>query len=70
MFDEATEIAERVRVRPLDPRADLFVGVHHLPYKPDLVRINRSAGSARDAGRRTAVETSPAGGDALTTPDS
>jgi tetratricopeptide (TPR) repeat protein len=39
MFDEATEIAERiVRVRPLDPRAHLFVGVYHLLYKPDLVR--------------------------------
>jgi glycosyltransferase involved in cell wall biosynthesis len=39
MYDEATEIAERiVRVRPLDPRAHLFVGVYHLLYKPDLVR--------------------------------
>ena len=39
MFDEATEIAERiVRVRPLDPRAHLFVGIYHLLYKPDLAR--------------------------------
>jgi len=39
MFDEATEIAERiVRVRPLDPRAHLFVGVYHLLYKADLDR--------------------------------
>lgn len=36
MFDEATEIAERiVRVRPLDPRAHLFVGVYHLLYNAD-----------------------------------
>ena len=39
MFDEATEIAERIaRVRPLDPRAHLFVGVYHLLYKPDWPR--------------------------------
>ena len=39
MFDEATEVAERiVRARPLDPRAHLFLGVYHLLYKPDLVR--------------------------------
>jgi glycosyltransferase involved in cell wall biosynthesis len=39
MFDEATEIAERiVRLRPLDARAHLFVGIYHLQYKPDLVR--------------------------------
>ena len=39
MFDEATEIAERiVRVRPLDPRAHLFAGLYHLLYQPDLVR--------------------------------
>lgn len=39
MFDEATEIAERiVRMRPLDPRAHLFVGLYHLLYKPDPVR--------------------------------
>ena len=39
MFDEATEIAERiVEARPLDPRAHLFVGVYHLLYKPDLRR--------------------------------
>jgi glycosyltransferase involved in cell wall biosynthesis len=39
MFDEATEIAERIaRVRPWDPRAHLFAGVYHLLYKPDLAR--------------------------------
>jgi hypothetical protein len=39
MFDEATEIAERiVRMRPLDPTAHLFAGVYHLRYKPDLTR--------------------------------
>jgi len=39
MFDEAAEIAERiVRMRPLDPRAHLFVGIYHLRDKPDLVR--------------------------------
>jgi glycosyltransferase involved in cell wall biosynthesis len=39
MFDEAVEIAERiVRLRPLDPRAHLFLGTYHLLYKPDLVR--------------------------------
>jgi glycosyltransferase involved in cell wall biosynthesis len=39
MFHEATEIAERiVRMRPLDPRAHLFVGVYHLLYVPDLPR--------------------------------
>ncbi|MGA3235144.1 MAG: glycosyltransferase [Bryobacteraceae bacterium] len=39
MFDEATEIAERiVRMRPLDPSAHLYVGIYHLQYKPDLAR--------------------------------
>jgi glycosyltransferase involved in cell wall biosynthesis len=39
MFDEATEIAERIaRVRPLDPRAHLFVGLYHMFHKPDLAR--------------------------------
>jgi len=39
MFDEATEIAERiVRARPLDPKAHLFLGVYHFLYKPDLAR--------------------------------
>lgn len=39
MFDEATGIAERiVGMRPLDPRAHLFVGLYHLLYKPDLAR--------------------------------
>jgi glycosyltransferase involved in cell wall biosynthesis len=39
MFDEATEIAERiVRLRPRDARAHLFLGIYHLQYKPDLAR--------------------------------
>lgn len=39
MFDEATEIAERiVRMRPLDPSAHLYAGIYHLQYKPDLAR--------------------------------
>jgi len=39
MFDEATEVAERiVQARPTDPRAHLFVGVYHLLYRPDLAR--------------------------------
>jgi tetratricopeptide (TPR) repeat protein len=39
MFDEATEVAERIaRARPLDPRAHLFLGIYHLLYKPDLAR--------------------------------
>jgi glycosyltransferase involved in cell wall biosynthesis len=39
MFDEATEIAERIaRLRPLDPRAHLFVGVYHLQYQHDPAR--------------------------------
>jgi glycosyltransferase involved in cell wall biosynthesis len=39
MFDEATEIAERiVLARPLDPRAHLFLGVYHLLHKPDFAR--------------------------------
>jgi glycosyltransferase involved in cell wall biosynthesis len=39
MFDEATEVAERIAVaRPLDARAHLFVGVYHLLYKPDFAR--------------------------------
>ena len=39
MFEEATEIAERiVRARPMDPQAHLFLGVYHLLYQPDLVR--------------------------------
>ncbi len=39
MFDEATEIAERiVRRRPRDSRAHLFLGTYHLLYKPDLPR--------------------------------
>jgi len=39
MFDEATEIAERiVQLRPLDARAHLFAGTYHLLFKPDLAR--------------------------------
>ena len=39
MFDEATEIAERIVVmRPLDARAHLFAGVYHLLHKPNLGR--------------------------------
>ena len=39
MFDEATEIAERLaRLRPLDARAQLFAGTYHLLFKPDLAR--------------------------------
>jgi glycosyltransferase involved in cell wall biosynthesis len=39
MFDEATEIAERIaQLRPLDPRAHLFLGTYHLLFKPDLRR--------------------------------
>jgi len=39
MFEEAAEIAERiVRVRPLDARAHLFVGIYHLLYQPDPER--------------------------------
>jgi len=39
MFDEATEIAERiVRARPLDARAHLFLGIYHLMYKSDPAR--------------------------------
>ena len=39
MFDEATEIIERIALmRPLDARAHLFAGTYHLLYKPDLAR--------------------------------
>lgn len=39
MFDEATEVAERIaRARPLDPAAHLNAGIYHLIYKPDLAR--------------------------------
>jgi glycosyltransferase involved in cell wall biosynthesis len=39
MFDEATEIAERiVRARPLDPTAHLNAGIYHLVYGPDPAR--------------------------------
>jgi glycosyltransferase involved in cell wall biosynthesis len=41
MFQEATEIAERiVRIRPLDPRAHLFVGLYHLLYVLDRARAD------------------------------
>jgi len=47
MFDEATEIAERiVRMRPLDARAHLFVGVYHLVYKSDPERARRDFSEA------------------------
>jgi Flp pilus assembly protein TadD len=39
MFREATEIADRIaRVKPLDPRAHVFVGLYHLLHQPDLLR--------------------------------
>jgi glycosyltransferase involved in cell wall biosynthesis len=39
MFEEATAVAERiVAVRPLDPRAHLFLGIYHLLHKADLTR--------------------------------
>jgi len=39
MYDEATAIAERIaRLRPLDARAQLFAGVYHLLYQPDLTQ--------------------------------
>lgn len=39
MFDEATEIAERiVRMRPRDAQAHLFLGTYHLVYQNDPVR--------------------------------
>jgi glycosyltransferase involved in cell wall biosynthesis len=39
MFQEASDIAERiVGMRPLDPRAHLFVGLYHLLYQPDRAR--------------------------------
>ena len=39
MFDEATEIAERIaRMRPNDARAHLFVGLYHMLQKSDLLR--------------------------------
>jgi len=47
MYDEATEIAERiVQARPLDPRAHLFVGVYHLLYKPNLARAREDFNQA------------------------
>jgi glycosyltransferase involved in cell wall biosynthesis len=39
MFDEATEVAERIaQMRPHDARAHLFAGVYHLLYRPDFPR--------------------------------
>ena len=39
MFDEACEIAERVAVmRPLDPKAHLFVGLYHFLHQRDIRR--------------------------------
>jgi glycosyltransferase involved in cell wall biosynthesis len=47
MFDEATAIAERIaQVRPLDPRAHLFVGIYHLLNKPDPERARRDFNQA------------------------
>jgi glycosyltransferase involved in cell wall biosynthesis len=47
MFDEATEVAERIaQLRPQDPRAHLFVGLYHLLYKPDLRRARADFNSA------------------------
>jgi glycosyltransferase involved in cell wall biosynthesis len=49
MFQEATEIAERiVRLRPLDARAHLFLGVYHLLYQPDLARARDDFNCALD----------------------
>ncbi|HVN04635.1 MAG TPA: glycosyltransferase [Bryobacteraceae bacterium] len=39
MFDQATEIAERIAgMRPLDPYAHLYVGTYHLLYQQDGAR--------------------------------
>ena len=39
MFDEASEIAERIAsARPLDPAAHLNAGIYHLVYKADPER--------------------------------
>ena len=39
MFDQATEIAERIaRMRPLDPEAHLHAGVYHLVYQKNRER--------------------------------
>ena len=39
MFQQATEIAERLAViRPLDARAHLFAGTYHFLYQPDFAR--------------------------------
>lgn len=47
MFDEATEIAERIaRMRPQDPRAHLYVGLYHLVFKPDFVRARADLNQA------------------------
>jgi glycosyltransferase involved in cell wall biosynthesis len=43
MFDEAAEIAQRiVQMRPLDPRAHLFLGIYDLMYKanPEKARAD------------------------------
>jgi glycosyltransferase involved in cell wall biosynthesis len=42
MFDEATAIAERIaRIRPMDARAHLFVGVYHMLFRPDWVQARK-----------------------------
>lgn len=47
MFEEATQVAERiVRMRPLDPKAHLFLGVYHLRYHPDLVKARANFNQA------------------------
>jgi glycosyltransferase involved in cell wall biosynthesis len=39
LFDEAAAIAEHIAsATPLDARAQLFAGIYHLLYKPDLLR--------------------------------
>ncbi len=47
MFDEATEVAERIaRLRPNDARAHLFAGVYHLLYKPDYAQARADLNQA------------------------
>lgn len=47
MFREAAEIAERiVGMRPLDPRAHLFVGLYHLLYQSNRVRARAAFNQA------------------------
>ncbi len=47
LFKEATGIAERIRdLKPLDPRAHLFLGIYRLQFVPDLVRARADFGRA------------------------